>query len=136
LGAKLRLNPLPVNYRRLVQKETSFPGPGTRVAVSSKGGYDPRWRGDGQELFYVANDQTLFSVQVSESPREFRVLSSQPLFRLQLPGNIGFYDVTRDGQRFLVNTRTHSEQAAPLTIVTNWPSQLQDESKNEAANPK
>ena len=115
---------------------TPFPGPGARIAVSSQGGYDPRWRGDGQELFYVANDQTLFSAQVRESLREFRVLSSQPLFRLQLPGNVGFYDVTHDGQRFLVNTRTHKEQAAPLTIVTNWLSQIEDESRSAAANPK
>ena len=107
---------------------TPFPGPGARIAVSSKGGYDPRWRGDGKELYYVASDQTLFSAHVRESQREFRVLSSQPLFRLQLPGNVGFYDVTRDGKRFLVNTRTYKEQAAPLTVVTNWSSQIADES--------
>ena len=111
---------------------TPFPGPGARIAVSSRGGNDPRWRGDGQELFYVANDQTLFSVQVRESPKEFRVLSSQPLFHLPLPNNAvfaGFYDVTRDGNRFLVNIRTHKEQAAPLTVITNWPALVQNESK-------
>jgi Tol biopolymer transport system component len=32
---------------------TRFPGPGGRIAVTSSGGSDPRWRGDGQELFYV-----------------------------------------------------------------------------------
>jgi Tol biopolymer transport system component len=112
---------------------TAFPGRGARIAVSSKGGSDCRWRGDGQELFYVADDQTLFSVQVRESQREFHVLSSKPLFRLQLPNNVGFYDVTRDGKRFLVNTRTHKEQTAPLTVVTNWPAQLEDQSRAESA---
>jgi dipeptidyl aminopeptidase/acylaminoacyl peptidase len=112
---------------------TPFPGPGARIAVSSNGGFDPRWRGDGQELFYVTNDQILFSVQVRESQREFHVLSSKPLFRLQLPGNVGFYDVTRDGKRFLVNTRTHKEQAAPLTVLTNWPAQVEDQSRGDAA---
>ena len=102
-----------------------FLRPGGRIAVSSAGGGDPRWRGDGQELFYVASDQTLISVRVRESPREFHVLSSHPLFHLPLPGNVGFYDVTRDGKRFLVNIRTHKQQAAPLTVVTNWPAQLQ-----------
>jgi len=110
---------------------TSFPGPGARIAVSSKGGGDPRWRGDGQELFYVADDLTIISVQVRESANEFRVLASQPLFRLRLPYNVGFYDVTRDGKRFLVNTRTYREQTAPLTIVTNWLAQIQSESRNE-----
>jgi serine/threonine protein kinase/roadblock/LC7 domain-containing protein len=108
---------------------TPFPGPGGRIAVSSRGGSSPRWRGDGQELFYVADDLTLISAQVRESPQEFRVLSSQPLFRMPLPGNVGFYDVTRDGKRFLVNTRTFKEQSAPLTVITNWTEQLRNESK-------
>lgn len=108
---------------------TPFPGPGARIAVSSKGGSDPRWRGDGQELFYVTNDQDLVSVQVQESPKEFRVLSSKPLFRMPLTGNAGFYDVTRDGKRILVNIRTHKEQAAPLTVVTNWTALVQNEPK-------
>jgi eukaryotic-like serine/threonine-protein kinase len=108
---------------------TSFPQPGARIPVSSKGGYDPRWRGDGQELFYIAYDQTLISTQVRETQQEFRVLSSTPLFRLQLPGNVGFYDVTRDGKRFLVNVRTHKEQSAPLTVITNWVALVQGESR-------
>jgi eukaryotic-like serine/threonine-protein kinase len=108
---------------------TAFPGPGARIAVSSSGGDEPRWRGDGQELFYVDDDQNLISVQVHESPTELHVLSSHPLFRIPLPNNAGFYDVTRDGKRFLVTIRTHKEQAAPLTVVTNWSAQFQDESK-------
>jgi Tol biopolymer transport system component len=110
---------------------TSFPGPGARIAVSSKGGSDPRWRGDGQELFYVAEDLTIISVEVRESVNEFRVFTSEPLFRMQLPNNVGFYDATRDGKRFLVNTRTYREQTAPLTIVTNWLARIQSVSKNE-----
>ena len=74
-------------------------------------------------------DQTLFSVQLRESQREFHVLSSNPLFRLQLPRGVGYYDATRDGKRFLVNIRTHKEQAAPLTVVTNWLALVQNESK-------
>jgi hypothetical protein len=72
---------------------------------------------------------TVVSVQVRETPNEFRVLSSQPLFRLQLPENVGFYDVTRDGKRFLVNIRTTKEQSAPLTLITNWTAHLQQETK-------
>src|ERR1035437_6052549 len=109
---------------------TPFPGPGARIAISSRGGANPRWRGDGQELFYVAPDLTITSVQVRESPQEFHVASSQPLFRLQLPGEVGFYDVTRDGNRFLVNTRTLKEQVEPLTIMTNWSAHIQSGSGN------
>jgi eukaryotic-like serine/threonine-protein kinase len=105
---------------------TPFPGPGARIAVSSTGGRDPRWRGDGKELYYVTDDQMLMSIQVSESSQQFQVLSSQALFRIQLPSNAGFYDVTRDGQRFLVNTRTPKEQAAPLTLLTDWTARIQE----------
>ena len=105
---------------------TSFPGPGSRIAVSSAGGSDARWRGDGQQLFYISDNLTIVSVDVRESAKEFRVLSSKPLFRLQLPWNVGFYDITRDGTRFLVNTRTLKEQSTPLTVLTNWPLQLQN----------
>lgn len=104
---------------------TSFPGPGSRIAISSAGGSDARWRGDGQQLFYISDNLTIVSVDVRESAKEFRVLSSKPLFRLQLPWNVGFYDVTRDGTRFLVNTRTLNEQSTPPTVLTNWPLQLQ-----------
>ena len=113
---------------------TPFPGPGARIAISSSTGSDPRWRGDGQELFYADKDQTLISVQVHESAQDFHVLSSHPLFRLPLPSGAGFYDVTRDGKRFLVNIRTHREQAAPLTLVTNWTAQVQSQSKPDTQN--
>jgi dipeptidyl aminopeptidase/acylaminoacyl peptidase len=108
---------------------TPFPGPGARIAISSSTASDPRWRGDGQELFYLDKDHTLISVPVHESAQDFQVLSSRPLFRFPLSGDAGFYDVTRDGNRFLVNDRTHREQAAPLTLVTNWTAQLQQQSR-------
>ncbi len=108
---------------------TAVPGPGARIAVSSAGGSDPRWRGDGQELFYVADDLTLVSARVRESAGEFHVLSSQRLFRMELPMNQRNYDVSRDGNRFLVTTRTAKEQTAPLTIITNWMAGLQNANK-------
>ena len=108
---------------------TSFPVRGAKIAVESVGGGDVRWRGDGQELFYITDDQMMTAVQVRESAQEFRVLSSQPLFRLQLPNNVGFYDVTRDGKRFLVNVRTWKEQTKSLTVISNWSAELQNSRK-------
>ena len=43
----------------------------------------------------------------------------------------GSTTVTRDGKRFLVNIRMQEEQAAPLTLVTNWLVQFQNESGSE-----
>jgi hypothetical protein len=108
---------------------TSFPGQGGRSAVTSDGGGEPRWRGDGQELFYVADDLMITSILLHESANDFRVLSSHPLFRMQFYANERNYDVTRDGQRFLMTYRAHKEQAAPLTLITNWPATLRTEMK-------
>ena len=108
---------------------TPFPGPGAKIAISSGGAGDPRWRGDGQELFYVSKDLDIMAAEVHESAAAFRVGPAHRLFRLQLPDNAGFYDVARDGKRFLVNARTVSEQTAPLTLVANWPALLQSQSK-------
>ena len=115
--------PIPMATRQVFVMR--FPAGGARIAVTSSGGSDPRWRGDGQELYYVSRDQMLVSVQVRETAQEFRVLSSRPLFQIGLPNNVAFYDVTRDGKRFLVNTRTHKEESEPLTIDTNWLSLLE-----------
>ena len=111
-----------------------FPGPGAQIAISSTGGRDPRWRGDGKELYYLTNDLMLMSVQVSVSAQQFKVLSSQPLFKVQMPYNAGFYDATRDGQKFLLTMRTAKEQTAPLTLLTNWTSRIQEEAAHAPAN--
>jgi len=49
-----------------------------------------------------------------------------PLFRLHLPSNVGFYDVTADGQRFLVSRATPLQQSAPLMVITDWRAQLRE----------
>jgi hypothetical protein len=111
-----------------------FQGPGARIAVSSGGAGAARWRGDGRELFYVRDDRTLIAAEVRETAQQFRVLSSRPLFRLQLPWNVGFYDVIRDGQRILVNARTDKEQMAALTLVTDWTAEVYRDSKQTPVN--
>ena len=34
------------------------------------------------------------------------------------------YDVTRDGQRFLINSKLDQPNAAPLSIILNWASEM------------
>jgi hypothetical protein len=79
-------------------------------------------------------NQVLISVQIHETAQDFRVISSHPLFRFPLASNAGFYDVTRDGKRFLVTLRTLREQVAPLTLVTNWSALLQSQSSPDTPN--
>jgi hypothetical protein len=47
------------------------------------------------------------------------------LFTAILQGlNWGPYDVTRDGKKFLLNGTVSNEADAPLTLVTNWLSEI------------
>ena len=64
------------------------------------------------------------AVEVSAQGESFDVGRTQPLFevRSQRPGNV--FDVTPDGQRFLVNTASAALNPAPMTLVVNWPAAL------------
>ena len=103
----------------------SFPKPGNRRQLSPDGGMQPRWRPDGAELFYVRSDQFLMSVPV-KTATTFEAEHPTPLFRSNIlpqgSQSVWFeiaYDVTHDGQRFLVNSPP-SDSNPPITLVLNW----------------
>lgn len=91
---------------------------GGKWQISPSGGRWPKWRSDGRELFYLGLDNTLNAVPLTRSP-EFHTGSQHALFRFN-PGfyNIS-YDVSPDGNRFIINTAPQ-EKAAPVTVVENW----------------
>jgi len=89
--------------------------------ISKGGGNSPRWRGDGEELFYVASDGKLMSVDISAKP-VFKAGAPGPLFQLP-PGFIGA-DVTADGRRFLVGVPVAQTAEVPFTVVLNWQTTL------------
>jgi len=98
-----------------------FPGPGGKWQVSTGGGRYPKWPHDGTELFYLAPDNTLMAAAVNGKGASFEVGAIKPLF--ETPTFIGFgnpYDVTADGQRFLVNAVPEQAASAPITVVFNW----------------
>ena len=101
-----------------------FPGPGAATRVSINGGAWPRWRSDGTEIFFVAPDGTLMTTAVTATEARITVGDPRPLFktRLRLQGRLdGFpYDVSPDGQRFLVNTLVEQSGSVGLTLMTNW----------------
>jgi Tol biopolymer transport system component len=103
---------------------TSFPGPGRRWQVSATGGVQPRWSRTGKEIFFDGPGERLMAAAVSAQGDTFDVGRIEPLFevRSQRPGNV--FDVTPDGQRFLVNTASESQSSAPMTLVVNWPAAL------------
>jgi Tol biopolymer transport system component len=100
---------------------TSFPDGGrAKYQVSIAGGTEPRWRGDGKELFFV-NSNTLLSASVNASATGVQIGVPKPLFQFR---NTGIprsnYGVRPDGQRFLFNLRAVERASAPITVVMNW----------------
>ncbi len=86
----------------------------------------PRWGPDGRELFYLATDQELMRVDIKMAP-EVEIGEPQSLFltRIKVAGRTHQYDVSADGQRFLVNTLVEEQDTTPITLVLNWFEELQ-----------
>ena len=100
----------------------SFPGAGERRQVSRGGGRQPRWRGDGKELFYVSPDRKIVSVEIRPgSTLEAGV--PKALFQTRIRPQIearNHYDVTSDGQRFIVNSYRSEDATRPITVLAPW----------------
>jgi serine/threonine protein kinase len=105
-----------------------FPGGGGKYQISIAGGGDPRWRRDGNELFYISADGKMMAVEV-KAGSTFAAGATKPLFDTplrELTDSLQPFDsyaVSRDGQRFLINDFTETS-APPLTVVLNWTADL------------
>ena len=102
-----------------------FPSSERIWQVSAAGGIHARWSRDGRELFYVAPNGQLMSVQVSSSGSAFRTGPPVALFAprfAESPAANPFnsqYDVAADG-RFLINVTLDDLASAPITLILNW----------------
>jgi Tol biopolymer transport system component len=97
-----------------------FPGPGGKWQISTAGGRAPVWTRGGREIVYEAPAGEITAVEVSLSPT-FRAGIPQALFKTVLrppPGRQ--FDVTPDGERFLVNVMPGEQVSDPITLVQNW----------------
>jgi len=98
-----------------------FPAPGGKWQLSTAGGYFPRWRHDGSEIFYLTPDNKLMAASVNGKGTGFEVGAVNPLFATHI-ATLGSYqyDVSADGQRFLINTSPEQATSSPITVVLNW----------------
>jgi dipeptidyl aminopeptidase/acylaminoacyl peptidase len=103
----------------------TFPDGGGKWQVSTGGGGDPSWKGDGKELYYRTPDQKLMAVEI-RSAGEFQAGIPQALFPIRIqPGNArNKYLPSADGQRFLFVAPLGRESLSPTTVVLNWPAGL------------
>ena len=101
-----------------------FPEARNKWQVSTEGGVETYWRGDGRELFYRSGSNVMaVPVQVGAS---FTVGTPARLIETRFADAIarGRYRPTPDGQRFLVLTPLTREAEQPAAIVLNWPAAL------------
>ena len=102
-----------------------FPPRDGEWTISIAGGEQPRWRGDGKELFFVAADGKMMAVPVKAAAGakpSFEAGAPVALFDAHMPVYTASfqYDVSGDGKRFLIATYDSGGASTPLTVVTNW----------------
>lgn len=97
----------------------SFPKPGTRLRVTTAGGTEPRWRGDGSALYFRRGSE-VHTVRLSWPPGGVAptVASLDRLFDAGAP--IRAFDVTPDGTRFLVNLPASDAAPRSATLIVHW----------------
>jgi dipeptidyl aminopeptidase/acylaminoacyl peptidase len=97
-----------------------FPTATNRVTISTAGGVNPRWRGDGKELFFASVDG-MMAVDIDVSSAGV-LRAGRPVRLFQAPPLNG-WDVSRDGKRFLVATPRDAAatgEMMPITMMANW----------------
>ena len=102
-----------------------LPAGDARWQVSSKGGDQARWRRDGKELFYVAPDGTLMSVEVRTAGGLLEFKPPVALFKLTaISGGAFAYDVAMDGKSFLALAPGAETRPPSLTVMLHWEAEL------------
>ncbi len=91
-----------------------------RWQVSAGGGTDPRWRGDGRELYYISADSWMTTVSFTAGAPA----APQRMFQVTAPPPrdpyLSSYDVSGDGSRFLMKVAVQDVTSAPLHVLANW----------------
>jgi serine/threonine protein kinase/Tol biopolymer transport system component len=101
-----------------------YPGPGSKYQISTEGGTEPVWNPNGKELFYRSGDK-MMAVDITTQP-SFSVGKPRMLFQgpyVPTPITFPFYDVSPDGQRFLMikpSEQTSSSSLTQIVVVQNW----------------
>jgi Tol biopolymer transport system component len=103
-----------------------YPGPGGKWQISAGGGAEPKWNPNGRELFYRSGSK-MMAVDVAMQPG-FSAGTPKMLFDTQyvstpLPQTFQYYDVSRDGQRFLM-VRQGEQAPTQISVVLNWLAEL------------
>ncbi len=97
-----------------------FPGPGEKRQISTGGGAEPVWNSNGRELFYRNGDK-MMAVEITTEPT-FTAGTPRLLFEGRYERDVAnrtYYDVSPDGQRFLM-VEAAETGTAQINVVLNW----------------
>jgi serine/threonine-protein kinase len=113
---------------------TQYPGPGAKIQVSTEGGFDPVWRRDSREVYYRSGDKMMV-VSVTTTPK--LALSAPRVlweghYAAGSASSCGMsgvasanYDVTADGQRFvMVEDKDQDLHAHEVDVIVNFASMI------------
>ena len=102
--------------------------PRVKQSVSAAGGSHPRWRSDGEELFFLSGDRKLVAVPV-KAGRTFTTGVPAPLFPVPIGDPYSaapLFDVSSDGKRFVVMAPSKEPSPALVTLILNWTRALKE----------
>jgi eukaryotic-like serine/threonine-protein kinase len=102
-----------------------YPGPGGKWQVSTQGGTEPVWNPKGHELLYREGKKLMaveYEGQQSFSPGKPKELFEGPY--ALTPRSFPDYDVSPDGQRFLMVKPSEEQQTSQIVVVQNWVEEL------------
>jgi serine/threonine-protein kinase len=111
----------------------AFPGPGLKLQISNNGGTDPVWRRSGGELYYRNGNQMMVVAVTTSS--QFKAGAPRVLWEgnyshgssssCGMPGVASSnYDVSADGERFLMVREEPAPPSTRIVVVLNWVEEL------------
>jgi serine/threonine-protein kinase len=105
-----------------------YPGPGPKFLISTGGGAEPVWSPTGREIFYRSLDGTRMMTVAVQTDPSFTAAAPKLLFEGKYHFHEGgfypTYDVTRDGQNFLMIEPEQRAAANRLIVAVNWVEEL------------
>jgi Tol biopolymer transport system component len=104
---------------------SAFADPLRRWPISTGGGIEPSWRGDGRELFYLSLDGKLISVPLTTPGAALDIGEPIALFDTHIGAESRgpyrqHYQPAADGKRFLITRRMPEQAAAPIRVLLDW----------------
>ena len=97
-----------------------FKGSQGRWQITTNGFLYGFWAKDDQSIYYIGNDFTLYQVKIINSGTSLTFDTPKPLFNLGERKILNLYDVTNNGENFLVEFSTGTSVIPPLTYIQNW----------------